>query len=75
VFTVHKIVSGKRFVPLEKNRDYKNKLEKIVIPPEHFSNIRKDLHIHNINAVSLFPDIDGLCKHLEWRYSKYKDET
>jgi hypothetical protein len=32
------------------------------------------LHIMGVNNSSVFPDIDGYCKHLEWRYSKMADE-
>jgi hypothetical protein len=29
----------------------------------------------NANAALLFPDLDGLCAYLSWRYSKLRDET
>ncbi len=74
VFTVHKIVDNKRFVAIEKNKNYKSKLTKLIIPPNKFAKLRKELHMYNVNASTLFPDIDGLCKHLQWRYAKMPNE-
>lgn len=74
IFTVHKIVDNKRFVSIEKNKNYKAKLTKLIIPPNKFAKLRKELHMYNVNASTLFPDIDGLCKHLQWRYTKMADE-
>jgi hypothetical protein len=75
VFTVHKIVDGVKFVPLERNARYKDKLVKLVIPPTRFASIRKELNMFNTNAALLFPDLDGLCSHLTWRYTRFSDET
>jgi hypothetical protein len=80
VFTVHRLQKPTgdkkfKFVPLEKNRNYKNKLAKLIIPPSAFSSIRSELNMMNANAALLFPDLDGLCAHLLWRYSKLQDET
>jgi FRG domain len=80
VFTVHRLqkAAGEKklkFVPLEKNRNYKDKLVKFIIPPTAFANIRSELNMLNANAALLFPDLDGLCSHLSWRYTKLRDET
>ncbi len=74
VFTVHKIIDGGRFVPLERNSRYKSKLVKLIIPATQFSNLRKDLDMLNANAGLLFPDLDGLGEYLTWRFTKFKDE-
>ena len=74
VFTAHKLLENKRFVALEKNKYHKHKLTKLVIQPENFARLRKDLHMFNVNHMSQFPDLDGLARHLEWRYSWYDDE-
>ena len=74
VFTVHKIIKGRRFVPLEENPRYADKLVKLVIPPSRFSRIRNELNMLNTNAAVLFPDLDGLCAHLAWRYTRFQDE-
>jgi len=66
-FTVHKSVEAeKRFVPLEKNKFYKGTLEKLMVPAESFSELRKQLNRLGVNAAALFPDLGGLCKHLNW---------
>ena len=48
---------------------------KLIVPPEAFAGIRKDLNMFNVNAASVFPDLDGLCSHLSWRYTALEDET
>jgi hypothetical protein len=75
IFTIHNIVEDKGFVALEKDENYKTKLTKLVIPPQYFSKLRKELNIYNVNASTLFPDIDGLCQYLKWRHTKMDDES
>lgn len=74
VFTVHKLIDD-NFIPLEKNKRYKKKLVKLTLPPSAFSGIRQELNMHSANAALLFPDLDGLCAYLSWRYTKLNDET
>ncbi len=74
-FTVHKFIPDKNaFIPLNKNRIYIRYLKKIIIPSECFSEIRYNLDRCNVNAASLFPDIDGLLRHIQWQNSLLKDE-
>lgn len=68
LFTVHKVMPGETLVALEKNRHFKNRLIKFIIPPRSFSLLKKQLNGCGVNHFSLFPDLDGLCKYLEWRY-------
>lgn len=75
VFTVHKINDGGRVIRFETNRKFSKKLLKIIIPPKHFPAIRNRLNMLGVNSASVLPDIDGLCSHLQWRYSYLKDET
>lgn len=75
LFTAHKIVEKKRFVALEKNKKYMSKLTKLTILPKDFATLRKNLHMFNVNHSSQFPDLDGLAKHLQWRFSWSKDES
>jgi hypothetical protein len=80
VFTVHRLQKPTgdkkfKFVPLERNRNYNDKLVKFIVPPTAFANIRSELNMLNANAALLFPGLDGLCSHLSWRYSKLRDET
>lgn len=73
-FTVHKINDGGRVIKFETNRNFSKKLLKVTIPKERFPSIRHRLNMLGVNSASIFPDIDGLCAHLEWRYSYLKDE-
>lgn len=74
IFTAHKIMFSKSFVALEKNKVYEDRLFKVEIFPKDFARLRKELQVFNVNAASQYPDLDGLCKHLEWRYFWYPDE-
>jgi len=74
-FTVHKwMVRQKRFIPLENNNQYSKRLQKILIPPNAFSLIRRELDRCGFNAGSLFPELDGLCKHIQWQNTLLEDE-
>ena len=76
VFTVHRLIDrSSNFIALDKNIRYRKKLMKLIVPPDAFPGIRKDLNMFNVNAASVFPDLDGLCSHLSWRYTKLRDET
>lgn len=74
-FTVHRYnqIEGKttgKFVPLEKQRDYGDNISRFDIPVDE----RMDLLIHldqlSINAQTLFPGVEGLCKDMAWRHEK-----
>jgi hypothetical protein len=65
-FTVHKFVDEKKFIPLEQNRQYIETLIKINVAPEAFIDCEKRLNNYGINSSTLFPDLDGLSRYLEW---------
>ncbi len=69
VFSVHKINEDNKFLAFNKNKNYKDKLTKITIEPKNFAHIKKGLNLLGINNSTIFPDIDGLCKHLEYRFA------
>jgi len=73
-FTVHKLNEGGHVISFENNKKFTKKLLKIRIPAKHHPSIRHRLNILGVNSASVFPDIDGLCAHLQWRYSYLKDE-
>lgn len=73
-FTVHRINPGGNVVRFETHRTYAEKLLKVIIPPQQFSTCRQQLHILGVNSSTVFPDLPGLCEHLEWRYSYQTDE-
>ena len=73
VFTVHPFVSG-TLQPLQEAKDHHPKLTKILIPRSSFSNIRYQLDRCGVNAAVIYPDLDGLARHIEWLYSYAEDE-
>ncbi len=73
-FTVHKINSSARIVKFETHKEFKNKITKLIVPHDSFPRIRNSLKIMGVNHSTIFPDIDGLCQHLERRFSKLGDE-
>lgn len=74
-FTVHKYLPNREeFVAFEHNIHYNTRLIKVVIPAECFRSLRFDLDRYGVNEFSLFPDIDGLCRHQTWLNSRLDDE-
>jgi len=74
-FTAHWYNSkNNRYAALDKIKGYEKQLQRILIEPTHFENIRSELDICGVNASTMFPDVDGLAKHIEWRYTLLKDE-
>ncbi|MFZ6009046.1 MAG: FRG domain-containing protein [Bacteroidota bacterium] len=67
-FTIHKSDSKKHFVPFEKNEQYSRKLFKIKIDSRCFAECKRRLHSFGINSASMYPDVDGLAKHVEWLF-------
>ncbi len=74
LFTVHKIMPSRRFIPLERNRLFSSKLIKVPVPAKRFPPLRKQLHGCGVNDASMFPDLDGLCLHLTARFTRLEDE-
>jgi hypothetical protein len=74
VFTVHKILEDDRMIKFENHKSFKNKLTKISIRGEHFPKLRKQLSMLGVHYASVFPDIDGFCRNLEWRFARNPDE-
>lgn len=74
-FTVHGYSREKKhFIPLEKNRRYKRRLTKLLINKSSFDKIRFQLDRCGINDASLFPDLGGLCRHVDWVHLPLSDE-
>jgi len=74
VFTAHYINSAGSVVRFETHKKYAESLVKIIVPRQAFPETRQQLHMMGVNASTVFPDLDGLCRHLEWRYSYADDE-
>lgn len=74
VFTIHKINKSGSTFKFETLKTFKNKLTKLIITGQNFSQIRKELSMMGVNSFSIYPDLDGFCKHLTWRFAKKSDE-
>lgn len=74
VFTVHPMRSSERMVAFESEAGFKDRLVKFVVAAEAFPHIGKHLDSCGVNRFVLFPDLVGLCSHLEWRYTDGLDE-
>ena len=74
-FTVHKYLDASRgFSPLDRIKIYRKRLTKLIIPADSFCDLRFGLDRCGFNQFSIYPDIDGLCRHIEWQNSIMADE-
>jgi hypothetical protein len=67
-FTCHKRNKNDSFLRLENQTKYKDKLYRLLIPQKIFEDIRIELNLIGVNANTVFPDLIGLCRHLEWKH-------
>jgi FRG domain-containing protein len=70
-FTAHRFSSAvepAHFVPLENQLKFKDELVKIKIPKRLRKSLITDLNTCGVNASTIFTDLDGLCKHINWRH-------
>ena len=68
-FTAHKFSKKtKKFVPIEKNNEIKKAVSEIRIPEKAREPLLKSLDRHGVSSWTLFPDLEGLCKYLNWKY-------
>ena len=64
-FSVHKYAeSSGKFVPLDRNKQYKSRLKKYKIPLDAFDKIRKELRLMGVTQATMFPDLSGLCAEI-----------
>jgi hypothetical protein len=74
-FTIHRMYYPKRkktgsFIPLSLQAKYKNELIKMTIPPNLFRELKENLDQFGINKSTLYPDLEGVAKHLQWLNEK-----
>src|SRR5690554_3894815 len=67
-FTIHKHPEKDMSVS-----DYNGELFKYIISKEIKNDIILKLHHYGINNLSIFPDLEGLSKHLEWFMNNYNN--
>ena len=68
VFSIQPSEEIEKKCELDKSDSFSNKILKVKIPVEYFSEIRSDLNTLGVNAFTIFPDLEGLCSYLQWRY-------
>ncbi|MGO9544661.1 MAG: FRG domain-containing protein [Rhodomicrobium sp.] len=67
-FTAHRYSERSGcFVKLEANPDVKEHLLEFIIPKQKREVMLKSLDRHGVNLRTMFPDLEGLCKYLNWR--------
>ncbi len=68
-FTLHPYSQkASAFVPIETNPTTKKHLTEITIPSTKRGEILESLDRHGISKRTLFPDLEGLCTHLNWKH-------
>lgn len=62
IFTIHNPPT----LRLENSLNDNQKLEKIIIDRSYRRDLRFELSSYGVDELSLFPDLDGLSKHVNW---------
>jgi hypothetical protein len=69
-FTVHAYSEkNQKFISLENNNRFINKITEFIIPQLKKKEIIDQLDTLGINYSSVFPDIEGISKHINWLFS------
>lgn len=74
LFSCHKLWGSERHVPpsqitaLNHDNNFRRKLKKLIIPGRFLKNLTVELEKAGVTAVSLFPDLVGLCIHLSMKH-------
>lgn len=70
-FTLHRFsAKSQKFVPLERNPQTKKSLHQYRIPAGRRQELLAALHRHGVSAKTIYPDLGGLCQHLNWKCGK-----
>ena len=74
-FSIHKFsTKDRQYVPLEKQKRFRTRLNKFVVKPGREALILAQLDHLGVNHASLFPDLSGLSSHLALRFKLQVDE-
>ena len=68
VFSIHAENDLLKKRLLNDNKRYHKKLVKMKVPPEKIPGLQNDLNTLGVNAFSIFPELEGLCRYLQWRF-------
>lgn len=70
-FTLHRFSEkSQKFVPLERNPQTEQCLHQYRIPANRRQELLVALDRHGVSAKTVYPDLGGLCQHLNWKYRK-----
>jgi hypothetical protein len=64
----HHSSETKSFISLDVSPEMKTNLTDICIPEASRDTIRHSLARYGISGRTLFPDLQGLCEHLNWEH-------
>ncbi|GAB3722379.1 FRG domain-containing protein [Flavobacterium koreense] len=68
-FTIHNYsLKNKKFIALDEDPIISKKLTKITIPSDLKLDLLNKLTLMGVNAKSIFPDLEGYCRHINWKY-------
>lgn len=68
-FTAHRFSKkNNQFLPLERNSELTKSIVELEIQADQKTEILRTLSRFGINNRTLYPDISGLCAHLNWKY-------
>lgn len=73
LFTIHKPIEKNNiltFLPLDDESELDFAIHKFIVPGSDRQNIILELNSYGVNHSSVFPDVDGLCKSLNWQFLK-----
>jgi hypothetical protein len=68
VFSIHSTDELLQMRYMNEIDSFNAKLIKVKIPSDAVQEINKDLDTLGVNAFSIFPELEGLCNYLQWRY-------
>jgi hypothetical protein len=68
VFSIHSTDEMLQMRYMNEIDSFDQKLIKVKIPANHVREIRTDLDTLGVNAFTIFPELEGLCNYLQWRY-------
>lgn len=68
VFSIHSTSEMLEMRFMNEIESFSKKLIKVKIPASYVHEIRVDLDTLGVNAFSIFPELEGLCNYLQWRY-------
>jgi hypothetical protein len=68
IFSIHSSNDILNKQLLNDNSRYDYKMVKMKIPPKRIPDLREDLNTLGVNAFSIFPELEGLCTYLQWRF-------